>query len=78
MKVKDWAENNLPFTYMTATKILRLLKWKGWIVDARREAAKTLEYPIGIELCDKLYKHWEETGKDADKPPFLTCATREC
>src|SRR5262249_55967117 len=30
--VKDWASRNLPFTYMTATKILRLHAWKAFLL----------------------------------------------
>jgi hypothetical protein len=65
--VKDWAGRSLPFTYMTATKILRLHAWSGLLLAAREHVGG--KFPIGVELGIEVIKHAEGKGLVPNKKP---------
>jgi hypothetical protein len=65
--VKDWASRSLPFTYMTATKILRLHKWSGLLLAARERVGD--QFPIGVELGIELIKRAVGKGLVPHKKP---------
>jgi hypothetical protein len=58
--IKDWASRNLPFSYMTATKIRRLHAWKELPLAAREAVGDKL--PIGVELGIELIKRAKAEG----------------
>jgi hypothetical protein len=65
--IKDWASRNLPFSYMTATKILRLHAWKELLLAAREAVGD--QFPIGVELGIEVIRHAKAKGLAPGRKP---------